>query len=70
MLRARRELGLRPGVRGNKKDIQHWLADHWPPELGERTDKKTDVMATFLRDPAFEKGGRYSKEQAAARRKG
>ncbi len=60
MLRAISALDLRADTKPTKKQIEDWLRQHWPPELGQPSGSKIEYMATFLRRPADERGGHYS----------
>jgi hypothetical protein len=57
MLRVVRELELSPEHRMPKKLIEDWIKKKWPPELGNNSQRKRELMATFLRHPDDEKGG-------------
>ena len=43
--------------RVEKKVIEHWLQQNWPPELGQSSPTKIATLATYLRRPEDEKGG-------------
>ena len=60
MLRAISALDLRADTKLTKKQIEEWLRQHWPPELGQPSGSKIEYMATFLRRPEDERGGHYS----------
>ncbi len=40
-----------------KRDIEDWLRDNWPDNLGKISDRKTGVMATSLRAVDAQQGG-------------
>jgi hypothetical protein len=58
-LRASAELRLSANQRVTVKEIKDWLKMHWPKELGPYTERKAGLIATFVRDPTFEKGGNF-----------
>jgi hypothetical protein len=60
MLRAISALDLRADTKLTKKQIEDWLQQNWPPELGESSRSKIEYMASFLRRPEDAKGGYYS----------
>jgi hypothetical protein len=60
MLRASHELGLTPEKRMSKDEIQQWIKDHWPDNLGRLSDLKCKNITTFLRDPDDEAGGHHT----------
>ncbi len=60
MIRAAREMNMEPGTRIPKKNIEDWLRGNWPDQLGESTERKIKLMATFLRYPADEQGGYFN----------
>ena len=62
MLRAVEQLDLGRNTKLRKKVIVAWLHDNWPRDLGKRTDRKLESMATFLRRPEDEKGGQDKKQ--------
>jgi hypothetical protein len=66
MRRAQSELGLKPTKRIPKKTIEQWIKANWPTELGPCTGKKVGMMGTFLRDPAHERGGNLTSQEAAS----
>ena len=47
MCKAAKELQLPGAIL--KKDLEDWLRDNWPDNLGKTSDKKIVVMATYLR---------------------
>jgi hypothetical protein len=58
LLLAATNAGLFKGnARVEKKVIEHWLQQNWPPELGNSTPTKVSTLATYLRRPEDEKGG-------------
>ena len=40
-----------------KKDLEDWLRDNWPDNLGKISDRKIAAMATYLRGVDAQKGG-------------
>jgi hypothetical protein len=60
MLRAIFALDIRADAKLTKKQIEDWLGQHWPPELGQPSKSKIEYMATFLRRAVDERGGHYS----------
>ncbi len=60
MLDASKRLGVHEGDTRKKPEIEDWLQENWPQALGEITDNKRKLMATFLRWPHHEKGGNRS----------
>jgi len=63
MLRAARELNLKPSTRNPKDIIEGWLRQNWPDELGEPTNRKVESMATFLRHPEDQRGGYFKHDR-------
>lgn len=40
-----------------KKEIEHWLKNHWPSGAGKVTPNELTQMAGLCRDPEYRKGG-------------
>tara|TARA_R110000787_G_scaffold73456_4_gene163702 strand:- start:7593 stop:8237 length:645 start_codon:yes stop_codon:yes gene_type:complete len=57
MLTAAKELNLSAEIRINKREVTRWLEENWPIELGRKSDRMIQYMATFLRRPEDLKGG-------------
>ena len=57
MIEASRALELSEEERTPKADIEAWLRRNWPNEFGAATNRKIEMMATFLRHPNHETGG-------------
>lgn len=57
MLEAAQALELSPDNKIVKKQIEHWLRQNWPSELGRPTDNLISYMATLMRTPEEQKGG-------------
>ncbi len=55
MCEAVKELQLpRPII---KREIEDWLRDNWPDNLGTISDRKIGAMATYLRPATAQQGG-------------
>lgn len=63
MLQAARQMNLNAGTRTSKENIEQWLYDNWPNELGKVAHRKVEYMATFLRHPQDEKGGYFKRDR-------
>lgn len=59
MVRAVGDIGLSAGKRNTKAQIENWLRENWPRELGKSSESKIEYMATFLRHPEDQKGGHF-----------
>lgn len=57
MLKAAKALGLSSDKTIVKKQVEHWLRENWPKELGTPTDNIIKYMATLIRRPDEQKGG-------------
>jgi hypothetical protein len=64
MLRAARELDMKPDSRMPKDQIEEWIRLHWPDDLGKFSASKCQYIATFLREPADEKGGHFRQHRS------
>ena len=57
MCKAVKELQLPKAI--IKQDLEDWLRDKWPDDLGKKSDRKIAVMATYLRPPDAQRGGYF-----------
>ncbi len=55
MCKAVKELQLPRAI--IKRDIEDWLSDNWPDNLGKISSRKIGTMATYLRGVDAQKGG-------------
>ncbi len=46
-----------------KRDIEDWLRDNWPDNLGKISDRKIAAMATYLRGVDAQQGGYWGGEK-------
>ena len=59
MIRATQELGLDAKTKVSKELIEEWLRNNWPANLGKKSTRKVETMATLLRQPEDQKGGYF-----------
>jgi hypothetical protein len=63
MLRASRELGLKPDERVPKDKIIYWIEQNWPKDWVRPSKTKLEYLSTFLRRLEDEQGGNLPKRQ-------
>jgi hypothetical protein len=56
---AAQELGLSADKKKPKDQIEDYLRENWHEGLGPISDRKIGQMATFIREPEDQKGGRF-----------